>query len=1139
MSAYVRGYFYFDDGIVMIRATPEAFAVLKKEADAIAAQLNSIWEHKSEAEFLLAESRAVFDSVLASQGVLSSITTLGAAAFGIGLGLALGGSTMAVIGAGVALGYFGDWLYTRAVEAAKTTGERAGEAAFDLWGPKVDEDSNAYFSAARSVVVRRDPLILDLDGDGLELTAASGSVLFDHNADGIKAGTGWVRPDDGLMVRDLNGNGSIDSGRELFGVDTLKRNGQYAAHGFDALGDLDTNADGQLTSADRAWRELKVWQDVNQDGVSQAAEIKTLDQLGITRVGVKGENNGPQAGQNLNNNFVELAGTFTRNGAMRGLGAVDLEANAFFSEIPPEVVDENGLAVTVTDAALALPQMNGSGMVRNLRAAVSLSGTAADALESSLAAFTAAPTRDAQRAVLDGLITDWARTSSYWNGLEGYLGGSVVLTMPVGGSEADFRNVLAVLEAFNGSRFYGAVGEAMPAGQQSNLNGAIAGFTLSPPAEQLALLRKAYDSLKESVYGALIMQTRLRPYLDKVGVGMQSTGLHLDFSGADALFASRAAADANHAIHDLLDMNEHAGDTLKELGWNPWHPLQQALQGASLTQEVRERLSNAGIRYAAPGTTFTEGQLKDSVLIGTNGAEVLNAHDAEYVYGGAGDDCVYATNLSGGVTLDGGSGNDKLGYAAVRAGAGTFIGGRGDDSLSGGRAGDVYRFDFGDGRDTITEYGAADEGTMDILRFGAGISPSDVAVRRDGLDLIFEHSNGSDRISVKRWFEVKGPGYQLERIEFADGSVWSAAEVSVRALEVFGGNGDDVLTGTDNNVDVLRGGAGNDTLKGAGIGDTLDGGAGNDLLRAGNVGAATFKGGLGNDTMEGGHYADTYLFMLGDGRDSITEIAADARYVDVLRFGAGISSTDIRAVRLGHDLVLSHKNGTDELTVKQWFKPDVARLKQLELVEFADGTFWTGADLTRGALEKSGTADADTLIGIAEYADILHGGPGADTLTAVGSGDTLHGGAGNDRLVGTTGSDLYLFDLGDGQDEIAEYRYGPQLTGAVDTLRFGAGIRAADLTARRSQQDLVFEHTNGSDRIVVKSWYDVSYTDLQIERIEFAGGSFMTSDQAAGLTQTQQLLHAMAAFQLPAASTSGASSISSSSYAPTIVSPAF
>jgi hypothetical protein len=284
-----------------------------------------------------------------------------------------------------------------------------------------DPLTNTSFNSARAIVLQRDPLVLDLDGDGLELSAASGNVLFDHNADGIKTGTGWARPDDGFLVRDLNGNGSIDSGCELFGVDTVKSNGQLATQGFDALADLDANGDGQITSADAAWGQLQVWRDVNQDGISQAGELSGLDALGITRIGLNGSSTGPQAGQTINNNRVALSTTFTRNCVDRTVGAIDLEANGFFSEIPPEVVDEEGNPVVISEAASALPQMNGSGMVRNLRAAMSLAGTQADELEAAVAAFSAAATRDGQLALIDDLITEWAQTSGYWSSLEDFV----------------------------------------------------------------------------------------------------------------------------------------------------------------------------------------------------------------------------------------------------------------------------------------------------------------------------------------------------------------------------------------------------------------------------------------------------------------------------------------------------------------------------------------------------------------------------------------------------------------------------------------------------------------------------------------------------------------------------------------------
>ncbi|MBK6402426.1 MAG: hypothetical protein IPF74_11000 [Rhodocyclaceae bacterium] len=79
---------------------------------------------------------------------------------------------------------------------------------------------NDLYLLARNFV-RRDPLAIDLDGDGIETVGVAAGVLFDHDADAIKTGTGWLKGDDAFVVLDRNGNGTIDSGRELFGVDTI------------------------------------------------------------------------------------------------------------------------------------------------------------------------------------------------------------------------------------------------------------------------------------------------------------------------------------------------------------------------------------------------------------------------------------------------------------------------------------------------------------------------------------------------------------------------------------------------------------------------------------------------------------------------------------------------------------------------------------------------------------------------------------------------------------------------------------------------------------------------------------------------------------------------------------------------------
>ena len=49
-------------------------------------------------------------------------------------------------------------------------------------------------------------------------------MYFDHNTNGFAENSAWVGADDGLLVRDLNNNGTIDSGRELFGNNTMLAN---------------------------------------------------------------------------------------------------------------------------------------------------------------------------------------------------------------------------------------------------------------------------------------------------------------------------------------------------------------------------------------------------------------------------------------------------------------------------------------------------------------------------------------------------------------------------------------------------------------------------------------------------------------------------------------------------------------------------------------------------------------------------------------------------------------------------------------------------------------------------------------------------------------------------------------------------
>ena len=219
-------------------------------------------------------------------------------------------------------------------------------------------------------IVYVDPLVLDLDGDGLEITPLSKGVLFDANGDALKTGTAWVGSDDGLLVWDRNGNGTIDTGVELFGDETLLANGEKATHGFAALSELDTGSlvdgitvgagDGVFDTQDAQYNTLRVWRDLNQDGVSQANELQTLAQSGVRAISLASRADNTNYGDAI----LAQSGSFTRTDGSTGqAGSFILAQNNFAREFVP---------ITVSDAAKALLDLKGSGWVRDFRQAGSV-----------------------------------------------------------------------------------------------------------------------------------------------------------------------------------------------------------------------------------------------------------------------------------------------------------------------------------------------------------------------------------------------------------------------------------------------------------------------------------------------------------------------------------------------------------------------------------------------------------------------------------------------------------------------------------------------------------------------------------------------------------------------------------------------
>ncbi|MEN9825315.1 MAG: hypothetical protein RI953_1060, partial [Pseudomonadota bacterium] len=135
------------------------------------------------------------------------------------------------------------------------------------------------------------PLVLDLKPNRkLETIAPNMSnAMFDLQGTGMKNKVGWIAKETGLLALDLNGNGKIDSGRELFGDFTKLKSGQLASNGYQALAQYDSNKDGVINSKDKIFGKLVLWLDNNADGTTQKGELKSLAKLGITGISVNYE----------------------------------------------------------------------------------------------------------------------------------------------------------------------------------------------------------------------------------------------------------------------------------------------------------------------------------------------------------------------------------------------------------------------------------------------------------------------------------------------------------------------------------------------------------------------------------------------------------------------------------------------------------------------------------------------------------------------------------------------------------------------------------------------------------------------------------------------------------------------------------
>ena len=485
----------------------------------------------------------------------------------------------------------------------------------------------------------------------------------------------------------------------------------------------------------------------------------------------------------------------------------------------------------------------------------------------------------------------------------------------------------------------------------------------------------------------------------------------------------------------------------------------------ALAQSVEDKIAgNAHINYAPPAVTILNGDAGANTLTGTTGQDLLSG-------------------LDGADTLIGGDGADRL------------TGGKGADLLWGGAAGvavatngnDIYVWSKGDGNDEIRDWGQS-AAEIDILIL-SDVTSSDVALTQvrgvNNADLIIRILSTGEQITIDERFQDGTKSYGIEEIRFADGVVWTLADMLGRT-NYTGTAGNDALTGSGY-ADNILGLDGTDTLIGGDGADRLTGGKGADLLWGGASGVAVATNGN-----------DSYVWAKGDGNDEIRDWGQSTAEVDRLIL-SDVASTDVAITQskaAGADLIIRVVSTGEQIIIDERFQ-DATKSYGIEEIRFADGVAWSLADImaratydgTAGNDALTGSGYADNILGL-DGNDTLIGGDGADRLTGGKGADLLWGGA-NTGAPATNGNDIYVWTKGDGNDEIRDWAHSYV---EVDALIL-SDVGSTDVALSQSKvagADLIVRILSTGEQITIDERFQDGTKSYGIEEIRFADGVVWT-----------------------------------------------
>ena len=986
------------------------------------------------------------------------------------------------------------------------------------------------------------PLVVDLDGDGIETLGSGVGIYFDHDNNGFSEDTGWVGKDDGLLVRDINGNGQIDNGTELFGNNTLLSNGEKAKNGFEALKELDSNNDNVFDQNDAAWNEVKVWKDGNSNGVVDDGELLTMEQAGITGVDLNYvDHNYRGDHSDEHGNTCKQEGTFTKTD-----GSTGQISDIWFDR---NTADSKYEAIDVPEDIKTLPNLQGFGNVVSLWEAMASDETG------ELKQLVEQYLNTTNITERQNLMTD---IIYHWTGVEDIDPES---RAAAGDNYIQDARIIEALEEFWGSDY---VNQNWLGNEESN------------PRQQASLiLIKTFEDLRDSMMGKLDMQTHYKELFEGISVHYDNEIEDISADVSGFVEQLKTMYDENPA--DILGIMENLAKLIQEQSVvAPYIIDAIRAAGENLDHNISTYLKNFGDlnAYITNGNDTINGTSGNDYIDGLNGNDVIYGNDGDdTLVGNAGNDRLIGGNGNDTYIFNAGWGNDTIDNSSnddpsscedtiqfgsdvsvddivikrqendlilstkdgsntlrvfsyfVEAGATnntikyikfadgttwtyedvrlawnqnpvsvdggvTLEGDDDDNSLSGGSGNDILignggndNISAGSGNDTILA-GSGD----DYIDGGSG-NDSYYYNYGDGMDTISDNGN-FDVIVFNRGIDPEKLVYRNEGNDLRimiDGSetqgvliknFFSSIDYKIEELHF----ADNVVIRLSEIGLVLTQKNIGETVTGTEFGDTIYANDGFDTVNAGK-GDDIIIGGKGNDQLNGGEGNDTYIYNIGDGLDTISDYqnsSTEGRN-DKIKFGEGIKFSDLTFRQNGNDLIITLFNDiTQGIVIKSQFSSDY---DSIEYLEFADGSQF---NLKENGFTFQQTDGHDDVTGT-KYDDTIYGGAGNDTLKGENGNDILIGGKGNDVLNGGYGNDTYIWNLGDGLDTIEDYQ-SSSTDGRMDSVSFGQGISFEDLTFERSGSDLIIyvkgDRTQG---VILRNQFNSDY--YRIEYLELADGT--------------------------------------------------